>query len=237
MEVKETHYVAVPGTDEVNYYRIRVNGKSVLGEAKYQSGWFDSYSVDAAFGDIQTDASSDYVTTRDEIRRLTNEAVKETTRNFLNEAKKANPDENTLLGLLEARKNVLSYPTTGGNALSGSIQLEYNPVQGLILTHSDEKQIFVLSSNPNDVVGNIKAQSANVNTIRDVNRLAGLVQANAAKDAAGTAAKKSFNHQSLDLLLAQLEVALQTTNSEQATREQILAEIDSLTGLVRGLNQ
>lgn len=233
MDVEQKHYIAVPGPDETNYYRIRVNAHSIISDSKYKAGWFPASSVDAAFGDISKEGAVNAHLTKEKVRGLIDKAVVKTTRNFLEEAQKKDAKPEDLIRLLQARKDVLSYPLEG--SIPGAMFLEYNPGSGLEFHHSDEKQIYVLSANPDAVIQNIENQTANSNTIRDVNRLASLVQAGVQRESLETSAAKAVNDKTIKLLLAQIEVALASANQEDVDKTQLMAEIESLTGLVRGL--
>ena len=115
----------------------------------------------------------DALKTREEIEKLINTNVFITTKGWLEAAATTNATVIDLERLEKARKRVLQYP--GPEVLPEGVLMDYNPITGLVQFHSDEKLIFLLSSDPNEVIGKIVNFTESDETVLSINRLAGTV--------------------------------------------------------------
>lgn len=155
MRIEEVHYFAVPNANNTNYYRLRVRAHTRLSVASFREGWFPATAVDALFGDVSEDSSGESLGAKLTLRGLYREAVVAVTKQWLNAAKNGEEEDAVLQGLHNARRRVLAYPSPNGEPYQNSVEVEYNPAKGVALQRAGEKLVFVLSANPDEVVGKI----------------------------------------------------------------------------------
>jgi uncharacterized protein YdbL (DUF1318 family) len=173
MSVKTKRYFSVTNGDTKNYYRLRIKGKSVLGDASYKNGWFPQESVDMLFGNVSDSVESEYQKTTQAIQKKVNSAVIATYKNWLDVAQQTNVSTTELDKLLEARKRILAYPY--GVPYPNTSEIEYNPAKGIAILHSDDKEVFILSSNPDDIIGKIANFSETKETVKTINQLSEII--------------------------------------------------------------
>jgi predicted component of type VI protein secretion system len=175
MEVKETRYFMVTNGENTNYYRLHVFADTRLGVSEYRSGWFPADAVDSVFGDVSETGSTAALSDRREIEALVRAAIKETYQNWLEAAKKPNASIDKLQKLMDARRRVLAFPVIEGEPFPNSVEIEYNPSKGISLRHADEKLVFILSSNPNEVVGKIANFAQSRETTLSIQHLGNII--------------------------------------------------------------
>lgn len=171
MSLRETHYYAPVNESNTNYYRLRVFAETKLGVSQYRSGWFPTTSVDRLFGKVDDEGGVKSLETRAVIESLLGQKVKDTYRAWLDSA--SNPTMPTaVLDLLQqSMRRILAYPLIGGaEPYPGALEVEYNPAKGVAIRRWDEKLVFILSSDPNDVVQKIANFSESDQTTRTINR-------------------------------------------------------------------
>lgn len=185
MNVQETHYYAIPNGKDTNYYRLRVEAKTVLGVAGYRSGWYPARAVDRLFGEAASDSSPAELQARTELEMRTIEAIKETQRKWLEAAQNPDTPEPRLRLLNEARRRVLAYPSFKPEPFPGTVEIEYNPGRDLVTFHIDDKLLFVLSSDPDAVVRAIANFVEEDKTVLTIQRLSGTITQGALNEVAG----------------------------------------------------
>jgi hypothetical protein len=175
LKVRETHYLAVSNGRNTNYYRLRVEGSTMLGVAGYRSGWYPARAVDRLFGEVVSDAGPAELQARIELETKIIEKVKETHEEWLKAA--SNPDANParLKKLNEARRRVLAYPAFRAEPFLDTVEIEYNPTRDIVTFHSGDKLLFVLGSNPDDVIQAIASTVEDDKTVLSINRLASTI--------------------------------------------------------------
>jgi len=175
MNVREVHYFAVPNGENTNYYRLRVDAQTRLGVAGYRSGWFPARAVDRLFGEINSEAGAAEIDVRTKIETEINARILETTKGWLEEAVKLTPDRDKLDRLLAARRRILAYPSSIGEPYPKTFEIEHNPAIGVATRYADEKLVFVLGSNPDEVIGRIASFVEEDKSVLTINRLSGVI--------------------------------------------------------------
>jgi hypothetical protein len=237
MKTSEIHYYAITNGKNTNYYRLRINAQTKLGESEYRAGWFPARAVDNAFGEVTTEGGLSALAVRGELESAYNQKVLETTKAWLAEAGKPNADSKLLMELFQARRRILAYPTSDGSPFSGSRawEIEYNPLRGLIRTHADEKLIFILSSNPDEVVQNISNFAESEKTSLSISQLAGIVSQRDRNEVAAAEATESVNKKGDKLISAQIQKAVDATKDPATSRTAAVSEINSLITVINAM--
>jgi len=244
MKVREEHYFAVPNGSNTNYYRLRVTADTEVGVSEYRSGWFPASAVDSLFGDVSAEGTAEAYASRRKLQEGLQKGIETKSDAWLKEA--ANPDADLaeLQRLMAARRRVLAYPRSIGDPFPNSIEVEFNPVQGLVITHSDEKLVFVLASDPDEVVGRIANFAESDKTVYSVNRLAGMLTQRASNEVVAREAQERIAkqldgvvHGQVGSALAALKDlhALAGSGAETAKRTRALSEIDTLLAVLDAL--
>ena len=151
MQVEETYYLAVPGQENTNYFRIRVLGKAA-GESKYNGGWYPADAVDQLFGEITDSSEPASKQTKESIRTAYNEAILSATQSYLEAAKKPDATVEDLSNRLAAIRRVRA---TAGDEIAlppGAVEVEYNPAASLSVRRAGEKLVLILSGNPSKTI-------------------------------------------------------------------------------------
>ncbi len=235
MRVHEVHYFKVGSGEHANFYRTTVDADSTLGIAEYRSGWFPARSVDSLFGDVSSDGGVNALRFRNDLEGLIETNVLKTTRVYLEEASKPDADPNELRRRAEARRRVLAYPRSSGLKPGDYAEIDYDPARGVVTRHGDEKLVFIVSSNPDEVVGKIASfseSSASALTIQNLSRVVQTQVGNdlLAKEGAATALAK------LDALLVnQLTNTVNSITNYNVTKEVGMQKIDLILDLINSL--
>jgi hypothetical protein len=172
MRINETHYYAVEDQNNTNVFRLKITGKSRLGDAKYQSGYYPSYAVDRVFGDIRGNGGTADLEAQEALATEIRNATLKTTKNYLQLASESNSTDEAIQKALNARRNILAYPSLNTGLPANSRIIDYRPSQGIVLRNAGSKMVYVFSSNPDDVIGNIKNFAESDLTALAVSRLA-----------------------------------------------------------------
>jgi hypothetical protein len=239
MEVKEMHYYAVPGDYNTNYFRLRVNAETQLGDAEYRSGFFPANAVDSLFGDVSSEGGAQALETRRTLEKQIQDSLVAVNNQY---QEKARDPETSLIEidkLLEARRRVLTYPVGNAKDLRDAIEIDYNPSKGLAIRRSDEKQVFVLSSNPDEVVGKISNFAESDKTVYSINQFAKVIAQRSRNDIAARQATEEVNQKLDQLILVQIQKALEVlTDTPKATDKNLaLNEIDILIQLLENVGR
>ncbi len=232
MTVQELHYFAVPNGANTNYYRLKVEAKTKLGKAEYRSGWFPTRSLDMLFGDVSSAGGVKALEVRNKLQEQINEKILSTNAAWLKEASKAKPIKTKLIGLFNARRRILAYPRTGIEPFMGGFEIEYNPALGVAIHHADEKLVFMLSSNPDEVIGRIANFTENEKTVLAINQLSNVVGQRVKNEIAAQQAVEEVDKLGDALIHSQIQQALAIAENPNATKEEAILEINTLINLL-----
>lgn len=235
MEVREIHYYAVPNGENTNYYRLRVKADTKLGVAEYRTGWYPARSVDALFGEVSSEGGVQALEVRSQIEKQINESILSTNEAWLKAASKPDAEPATLERLQRARRRVLAYPTSVGPPFEGAFEIEYNPARGVNTRYSDEKLVFILASDPDEVVGKIANFSESDQTVLQINKLAQVMEHRFKNDIAAAESVEDINIGVDNLILKQIEKARKVAEDPGATRVMAVREIDTLLILLNSV--
>jgi hypothetical protein len=227
MDISERHYFAVPNGQNTNYYRLRVEASARLGDAGYRSGWFPADAVDYAFGNVSEAGGTEALATRNRIKEQINQKVLETNQAWLNEAAKPGANIGDLERLQSARRRILAYPSLGP-PFPGTFEIEYNPAKGVYTRFADDKLIFVLSSNPDQVIQNIAGFAESRETVLAIDRLAGVISQRARNEIAAAETIEETNKRIDAIIFEQIELALKVAEDSNTTSTTAIREINTL---------
>lgn len=175
MDVKEVFYVAVASGENTNYFRVTIKGKSVLGVAAYESGWFPSAAVDRLYGagnlkSVKSELADEKIKTAfDDAYVAAYEAYMKAAKN------PASSDEEIAKHLL-VLKRIRAVPGDGTPLPEGAKEIEYDPVSNLTLLHSGEKFVIAFSSDPDKVLNGIKSAAQSDETSKAILKLSELAK-------------------------------------------------------------
>jgi hypothetical protein len=236
MNIREIHYFAAPNGENTNYYRLRVEANTRLGVAGYRSGWFPADAVDYAFGDVSTTGGTEALKIRNKIKEQINEKILQTNLAWLDAAAKPDAKIDKLNGLLQARRRVLAYPINDKPPYEGASEIEYNPAKNVNIRFSDDKLIFVLSSDPDTVVANIASFSENQETALAIDRLAGVIAQRARNEIIAAEAVGEVNKKIDNLIFKQINLAQGVAASPETKIAAAIDEINTLLILLEGMS-
>lgn len=236
MTVHERFYLAVPSGDNTNYYRVSVNADTVLSKAKYSSGWFPADTVDRLYGSTTEPGAASTLKTEENIKVMLNDAIEETTRGYLLAAKNPATSDEDILAWLSAQRRVRAVAGDGIALPAGAIEIEYDPSANLALRHAGEKLIFVLSSNPDEVIGAIQTFSNDTKTSATVLRFADVVRQQSLNQVEQADAVNSANARMDTVIVRQIQNSLASIESMSTPdRQSLLAEVEMLLMLVENV--
>jgi hypothetical protein len=235
MNVREVHYYAVPNGENTNYYRLRVEADTKLGVAGYRSGYFPARNVDSLFGDVSSEGGAASLAVRLQIEQQINEKILSTNQAWLEEAAKPNADANLLEGLLRARRRILAYPISDGQPYKGAFEIEYNPAKGVHTRYADEKLLFILGSDPDQVVSQIANFAESDKTVLSINQLSNVLAQRVRNDIAGQQAVEQVNRGVDGLVSKQIEKARKVADNPATLPGEAIREIDTLIILLNGV--
>jgi len=229
MLIEEVYYLAVPGENNTNYYRIRVEAEARQGVAEYRAGWFPAETVDQLYGgSLEPDSAAAY-RTREDLRGMYDEAIKQTMEGYLSAAKDPNASPEVIGNWLKASRRVRSAASDGVALPPGAIEVEYDPAASLTLRHSGEKLVLMLSSDPSKVIEAMKNFTQSEKTGASVLRLADLVKQQAGNRVVEAEAENSTSRK-IDLQIAsQLDelITLLESGGKSLNRRSLLSEISA----------
>ena len=210
MNIREVHYYAVTNGENTNYYRLRVAADTKLGVAGFRSGWFPARAVDRLFGDASLEGGTAELQVRSKIESLIDAKIISTYGNWLDEASNPDATPGKLEKLLNARRRILAYPSRENPPYPKAFEIEYNPTSGVAFFHADEKMVFVLASNPDEVIAKIASFVEDDKTVLTINRLADVVGQRQVNEIATKEAALEVDRKSDAIVRDQIKKALQS---------------------------
>ncbi len=233
MNVVETSYLAVPSGDNTNFYRITVEADTYYGISNYDSGWFPAHTVDRLYGSTDRADAGAAIKAEEDIRGHIDNAIIATTKSYLDAAQNPDTSEERILALLNAQRRVRAMAGDGIPLPEGAVEVEYDPSRNLALRRAGQKRVFVLGSNPNEVIDKIKAFSESERTSATVLRLADVIRQQRISDKDEAVAGMEVDRQSNTLIVSQINEALHALEAgELANKSDLLTEIEALLFLV-----
>jgi len=171
--LSETYYYAVPSPyneGNTNFYRLRLTGGSLLSKTQYRHGYYPARAVDAFLGNVQLDKGARELELEDRLMTMIDEGTEIAWKNYIAETVATGKNNSTinddkLKTKSDARRKLLEYPQ------KSKLEIDYNPAGNIITYNSNNKLIFFLSSNPNEVMSRITSFAEDEKTIQSVNRL------------------------------------------------------------------
>ena len=221
-------YLAVHGKNNTNYYRITVEGKASLGNAEFRSGWYPADAVNSLFGDISKEGSIEVLKAREDIKAAINEHYLAAIKAYLAAAQNPNTSESELEKLLKAQKRILSVPGSGTPSLTGSVVMEYDPRKELLLRHSDDKLVFILSNDPTATIEAITNFAEHQKTSVQVTRLAEVLNQQSVNQVASMEAKNEALQKTDKLVINKIEQLEKTVENTDVAKEHVVQDLESL---------
>lgn len=218
MNIREIHYYAITNGEHTNYYRLRVAADTQLGVAGFRSGWFPARAVNRLFGDASLEGGAAELKTRSAIESLINDKMIFTYKNWLDEAGNIDATSDKLNKLLDARRRVLAYPSSEIDPYPKAFEIDYNPASGVATYHADEKLVFVLASNPDEVIGKIANFVEDDKTVLTINRLADAVGQYRVNEIATKEATLEVDKKSDALVRDLIKIAIEAKTVEDAKK-------------------
>ncbi len=234
MVVKETHYFSVDAIDDsnTNYFRLNVRSNTILSKAEYNSGYYPKEAVDQLFGKVVVENDLEYMQLQRDLKTLSNENILKAEKAWYNGIEnKAGHDE--LQNLLEDRTKVLAYPKMelALRVNPEAMIMEYNPALERVIRHIDQKQVFFLSANPDEIMQDISSFSQSAETALQLKQMADMVtRSNTEREMESIMAYK-IDSLKLDIITKQLKSVRNSINS-YSSHEQIMFELRDLIKVV-----
>jgi hypothetical protein len=229
--IDQTYFLAVPSDTNVNYFRVRVHGESVLGVTDFRSGWFPADAVDSLYGDASQKGATEAFRLKEQLKERYDAAILKATDGYLNAAADPKTSQAVLQSWLLAERHVRATAGADAPLPSGAVEVEYDPGRGLTTLHAGEKLVLVLASDPDTVIEAISAFSRDVQTGATVMNLADVIRQQSANDVATTEARNESRAKT-DVLIAQRLSAVSDLLKTNPKRADLTREIESLRILV-----
>jgi hypothetical protein len=231
MNVSETYYYRVSNGTNANYFKLSVDAASRLGVSEYRSGYFPARSVDSLFGEVTSQGGIDALRMRDEVEKMINTNVFLMTQQWLEVARQTNASPEALQSLADARRRLLTIPLPRPTA--DVVVMDYNPLAGIIEQHADEKLVFLLSSNPDEVIGKIANFSESDQTVLTIQRLSESTLKRRSDETSGRQAELTAQRISFDAVVyRELQAGLRTATNSATTATEAIQEIDRMLNLL-----
>jgi hypothetical protein len=229
MVIKEVHYYAVPNEDSTNYFRLTLLADSALGVAQFRSGWFPERAVDALVGKVELDKGAKELEVEEQLRGIVDAAIVKTFTQCVNEASKEQPDFKKLRTICEGTQRVREYPFSNKK----SVTMEYNPGQNLQVTHANDKLIFLLASNPDEIISKISSFAEDEKTIQSISQLAQVINQKNLEELQNQKIKDELENRQVRTLSDRLGEVATTLNTmtlpdTQRSINELLAIINSI---------
>ncbi len=238
MKISERSYLGACNGDCRVYYRVTITGKTELGACEFRQGWFPASAVDALFGDVSAEAAKQQ-TVRDELRRQIDEAILLANKNYLAQAVDLNATPEDLQKCLEAIRRVRLTAQDSADGLDGAVVMEYQPNRDLVIRHSDEKLVLVLSSNPDEIITQLAQLSESERTEATINKFVEVLAFRENRDREKASEEKVAASSRLDVRAADssgFDEVISGRLADLATAmERGEADRDKLLGQVNGL--
>jgi hypothetical protein len=232
--LSKTHYIAVPSEDNVNYFRVRVEGSADLSKVKFASGWFPAEAVDSLYGAADEAGVAEAYKVKNDIKEQYNKAIVSTAQGYLEAAANPNSKPEVIEAWLRAQRRVRATAGAEMSLPAGAIEVEYDPASGLALRHAGEKLVFVMSSNPDDIIGAIARFSKDAEVGATVLTLSDVVRQNAANDVEQTIARNEARAKLNAVIMKRIDVLLTEMQDSTAALD-LQKEIDALRIVLEGL--
>lgn len=239
LHLSETHYFSIPNVDSTNknYFRLRVKGQTFLSNTEYYSGWFPSESIDELFGDISAEGNTEYIVTQRALKKLNNKYILQTEENYLKEA--AKKKASGLDSLLDARRRIQAYPSfesLRAPAGNGTISYHYNPALNRVLPHVDEKLVFFLSSNPDEIISEIDSYTQANETAIKIKSISNALQHNRTKTQNEQQMAYEFNLEVNEIISNQITNAIETIKNSN-DKDVMIATLKSIQSTIKNSAQ
>lgn len=232
MKVLETSYLAVPSGDNTNFYRITIKGNTRIGVSNYDSGWFPAYSVDRLYGAASTDTDrSRRLVVEEDLRKLYDDAIAATTRGYLQAAQNPDTSEDRIAGWLTAQRRVRAVAGDGVPLPDGAVEVEYDPSANIHLRHSGEKRVFVLASNPTDVIDAINGFAQSEETGASVLRLAEVIRQQRISETDQAEAVMEVEKRTNGVIVSQIDGVLEALAGD-LDKDALQSEVEALLLLI-----
>jgi len=233
MKISEMHYYAVPGEYNTNYFRLKVNADTILGDAEYRSGFFPATAVDSLFGDVSSEGGAKALEARRQLEKQIRDSLVKVNAEYQEKARNPDTTEQELDKLLQARRRILAYPRWNPEGLRDTVEIDYNPSKGVAIRRWDQKLVFVLSSNPDEVVGKIANFAESDKTALSINQFAKVIAQRSRNEIAAQQAAEEVNLELDRLIHEQIKKALLALDSPTAaSKDMAIREIDVLIQLL-----
>ncbi|MES2974175.1 MAG: hypothetical protein V4757_11240 [Pseudomonadota bacterium] len=236
MEVEQVYYLAATNGTSTNYFRVKVRASTILGVAEFRQGWFPANSVDALFGNVSEENEGKALLTREKMREQLDESILDTQKQYLAAARNPKTTEAELKALLQAQARVRQTPRDSAFGGADSRLIQYNPGKGLVVYKSDEKLVWVLSSNPDEVIGAIANFSEQEATQKDILKFTEVIIQSKRNEVVSRRASNTVRREDDDLVVAQITTASGALANAQKPAE-VSAQVGGLLQLMRALSQ
>lgn len=236
MDVHELYYLGASNGRNHVYYRVRVTGRTRLGDAEFRQGWFPASAVDALFGDVSGEGEGRALNVQSELRKQIDIARITAQQNYLDDVLNQK-DDAALDARLRAIERIGLAPSTESPTLSGARVIEYDPARELVTTHSGSKLVMVLSSNPDEIIGRIAQLAQDTKTEALFMRFADVLAARQQARAAELSARTAFSARVNQRLGPALQRLSSIAGSDTPDRGSILGALDSLIGHLSSISE
>jgi len=230
-QFKEDYYLGVPSGRNTNYFRITVTGDARLSETNFRSGSFPADIVDSLYGDTSKAGVADAYKLQGDVKKKVNEALLKAWTAYLEVASNPNAEPAKIEAHLAALRRIRSAPGDEIALPKGAVEMEYAPDQNLVLRGSGQKLVFVMSSDPDNVIQQITTVSQDVETSTSVLRLADLVQQRAIGDLVELEAKIEGRDTQNVVFAAEID-NLQKLSEGDTTQAELVAAIEALRSVL-----
>jgi hypothetical protein len=230
-KIDQKYFLAVPSNTNVNYFRVRVRGESILSVTDFRSGWFPADAVDSLYGDVSQNGATEAFRVKEQLKAKYNAAILKAQDGYLAAASDPKTDPAVLQSWILAEHRVRATAGSEAPLPAGAVEVEYDPGRGITTAHAGEKLVLVLSSDPTSVIEAISAFSNDVQTGATVLNLADVMRQQSSNDVATTEARNAAKAKT-DALIAQRLGALSDLLKTDPKRPDLVREIESLRMLL-----
>jgi hypothetical protein len=233
LEVSERYYLAATNGRETAYFRVRVDANTFLSKSEFRQGWFPSRAVDALFGDVSDEGGGKALTVQEKLKEQIDDAIIAAREAYLSGVKD-DISEDKLNRRFENINRVRLTPNPSLGQSRDARLIEYDPMRGLIVTNGDNKLVFVISANPDEIIGQIANFAEEERTQQTIQKFTDILVQSSRKDVATKSATAEVESSSDKLVAAQIDVVLKTLQTG-VTRDQAMEQIGALVHLLQSL--
>ncbi|OIQ50737.1 hypothetical protein BerOc1_02679 [Pseudodesulfovibrio hydrargyri] len=236
IDVQESrYYAAYNPSGEVSVYRLDIKANAQLTEGKYASGWYPRASVDSLTGAVNADQILKDLKTRIAIEQEIDKKVLAAYKEWLKIAANPASDPKDRQKTLDTLRLVLSYPTTENFQREGMCYIEYQPTEGIVMRHADEKMVFLLSSDPTKVLNAINNFTQSTEAALNINQLSDLFNAQALGEhgtlMASMHATRNYGH----LIEGELDALATSPPTDTASQKATISEMTKLIEMLQSM--